>query len=165
MLSLHPRGSKSQLVQKFWHKTQMGRLLINDDPCNSSVKSLCSSSMLQNWVTCHSAVAAKHWNPRQRRKKEKAIRIFGDFLYCALCTTSLWTEMKNQRWKLFGIEILLQNIILAHHLASFWILRRFQIWPKLTPMGCLHQGEIKRRSLTWYTAHSLCPPFAKVGPY
>ena len=75
----------------------------------------------------------KHWNPRQRRKKEKAIRIFGDFLYCALCTTSLWTEMKNQRWKLFGIEILLQNIILAHHLASFWILCRFRIWPKLTP--------------------------------
>ena len=108
---------------------------------------------------------ALHWNPRQRRKKEKAIRIFGDFLYCALCTTSLWTEMKNQRWKLFGIEILLQNIILAHHLASFWILRRFQIWPKLTPMGCLHQGEIKRRSLTWYTAHSLCTPFMKVGPY
>ena len=24
-----------------------------------------SSSVLQNWVTCHSAVAAKHWNPRQ----------------------------------------------------------------------------------------------------
>ena len=32
-------------------------------------------------------------------------------------------------------------------------------------MGCLHQGEIKHRSLTWYTAHSLCPPFAKVGLY
>ena len=32
-------------------------------------------------------------------------------------------------------------------------------------MGCLHQGEIKRRSLTWYTARSLCPPFVKVGPY
>ena len=24
-------------------------------------------------------------------------------------------------------------------------------------MGCLHQGKIKHRSLTWYTAHSLCP--------
>ena len=32
-------------------------------------------------------------------------------------------------------------------------------------MGYLHQGEIKRRSLTWYTARSLCLPFAKVGPY
>ena len=32
-------------------------------------------------------------------------------------------------------------------------------------MGCLHQGEIKRRSLIWHTARSLCPPFAKVGPY
>ena len=60
-----------------------------------------SSSVLQNWVTCHSAVAAKHWNPRQRRKKEKAIRIFGDFLYCALCTMSLWTKIKNQKWKLW----------------------------------------------------------------
>ena len=114
-----------------------------------------SSSVLQNWVTCHSAVAAKHWNPRQRRKgpfnnyvymmreevknvcfcprsrykncprrgggskiakfcprscwmtpkKEKAIRIFGDFLYCALCIASLWTEMENRRSKLFGIKI------------------------------------------------------------
>ena len=35
----------------------------------------------------------------------------------------------------------------------------------LDTMGCLHQGEIKCRSLTWYTARSLCPPFAKVGPY
>ena len=32
-------------------------------------------------------------------------------------------------------------------------------------MGCLHQSEIKHRSLTWYTARSSCPPFAKVGPY
>ena len=32
-------------------------------------------------------------------------------------------------------------------------------------MGCLLQGEIKRRSFTRYTTHSLCPPFAKVGPY
>ena len=36
---------------------------------------------------------------------------------------------------------------------------------KIVRMGCLHQGEIKRRSLTWYTAQSLCPPFAKVGLY
>ena len=50
-----------------------------------------------------------YWNPRQRRKKEKAIRIFGDFLYCALCTSSLWTEIENLKWKVFGIEILLQN--------------------------------------------------------
>ena len=32
-------------------------------------------------------------------------------------------------------------------------------------MGCLYQGEIKRRFLTWYTVCSLCPPFVKVGPY
>ena len=32
-------------------------------------------------------------------------------------------------------------------------------------MGCLHQGEIKRCSLTWYTALYLCPPLAKMGSY
>ena len=32
---------------------------------------------------------------------------------------------------------------------------------KNTSMGCLNQGEIKHRSLTWYTASSLCSPFVK----
>ena len=31
--------------------------------------------------------------------------------------------------------------------------------------GWLHQVDIKRRSLTWYTANSLCPPFVKAGRY
>ena len=42
-------------------------------------------------------------------------------------------------------------------------------WPELEGLiffilRCLHQGEIKQRSLTWYKARFLCPPFAKVGP-
>ena len=145
----------------------MGRLLIDNDPCNSSVKSLCSSSMLQNWVTCHSAVAAKHWNPRQRRKKEKAIRIFGDFLYCALCTTSLWTEMKNQRWKLFGIEILLQNIILAHHLASFWILRIFQIYiikAGICLSVCQHLSVLQRLIILQFWSYWIVKTMAFLWP-
>jgi hypothetical protein len=30
-------------------------------------------------------------------------------------------------------------------------------------MGCLHQVDIKRRSLTWYTARSLCPLLQRWG--
>ena len=93
----------------------------------------------------------KSWtdSTRQRRKKEKAIRIFGDFLYCALCTASLWTKIKNQRWKLFGIETLLQSMILTHHLASFWILHRFQIWPKSTVNGPNHMKNDKILTILW----------------
>ena len=99
---------------------------------------------------------------------------------CKKVQLGQWNIHQESKYKLYlclGGRVV--NMILTYDMVSnnvifyfvctlmmrIHIAKLIQAHLNWSSMGCLHQSEIKHRSLPWYIARSLCPPFVKVGPH